>query len=194
MAPVCKACGATLPSDVPWCGQCGMRVTRFAPRPAFGKGEFVGLDRPDRATSRWRSSATSFGSFGRLVLTLGMLLFLAFGILMVGPASPFTIWFLFGWMAVAVLVVPQVWKRVPVPEDERAPGLRSRLGSRLPSRLSLLVAPIPPLVSLGLIVVLAVGGALAMWGRADRTGRFAIVAVLSMLGLGLALSRLISND
>jgi ribosomal protein L40E len=72
----CSRCGATLPSDVRWCGQCFQPVRELAPRAPIHRGDFV--DTPHHTGpnvphwSRWEASATTFGPVGRLGWTFGI--------------------------------------------------------------------------------------------------------------------------
>jgi hypothetical protein len=116
----CGSCGAALPADATWCGQC---FTATAPA-SSGVGGVVTtapglLTRPIPAPSalaapvrrtRWRKTSTTFGPVGRVLATLGVLVPLA--VMVVGGlADPF-VW---GGAAVwGVVVLPwalrDIWK------------------------------------------------------------------------------------
>jgi len=86
----CPSCGARVANDLGWCNQC------YAALPAFGapaEPASVEGERPlwarahignppvkiEPEFSRWRGGATSFGPFGRALLTLGVIVMLIVG-------------------------------------------------------------------------------------------------------------------
>ncbi len=72
----CSRCGAPLPFDVRWCGQCYAPVRELTPRAPVHRGNFV--DVPHHAGrnvphwSRWEASATTFGPVGRAGWTVAV--------------------------------------------------------------------------------------------------------------------------
>jgi hypothetical protein len=78
----CQVCAASLAADAQWCGQC------YAVRPAAAAATFGGpapgsIMSPVRAApvktratplvrTRWRKTPTTFGPFGRVLCTLGL--------------------------------------------------------------------------------------------------------------------------
>lgn len=171
----CRDCRATLPTSVRWCGQCFAPVVDFAPREPLHRGDYAGALSPDVRTSRWRASPTTFGPFGRVVITAGLVLILAAGLFMAGP-TPFGLWFLFGWTMLAALVLRSTWAPVRVEGEVRGPRewLRRRfptLGQSLPAIVTL---PVAAAALIGVAVWASFGG-----GPLER---FLILLVLGFFG------------
>jgi hypothetical protein len=100
----CGGCRATLHPDATWCGQCYAPVavvaTRFVPKAEAAAPQTF---------SRWRSSDSSFGPFGRVSWTVGVA---AVGALSLFSLDPFAIG---GWFFVATpVILRSVWKRARV--------------------------------------------------------------------------------
>ncbi|MGZ5297410.1 MAG: hypothetical protein ACXWYT_10790 [Actinomycetota bacterium] len=90
----CPSCGAHVADDLEWCNQCysalpavpapaatvEVEVPAEAERPLWVRSN---IGQPDVKIapefSRWRGGATSFGPFGRVLLTLGVLMMLIVG-------------------------------------------------------------------------------------------------------------------
>jgi hypothetical protein len=180
----CRTCGATLPPDLGWCVRCLAPVTAFAARPRVHEpGSFVGTPVATPRTSRWRSGPTSFGPFGRIAITVTLLLFLPWwGLEGITAASAFHLWFLIGWAMLAALVLPQVWRRQRLPDDAPPSRIeRFRQGHPVlgrPVRLGF--------VARGVVVLVAGGAALTAWLGLDDVNRY-LWAVLA-LALGLVVS------
>ena len=100
----CSACGATVRHGASWCGQCHLVVVADKPT-----GRFVPTAGPPRSaqvTSRWRSTATTFGPVGRVSWTVGVLLVAALALF---SRDPFAI---LGWCLIASpLILRSVWAR-----------------------------------------------------------------------------------
>ena len=116
----CTACGAHNPVGAEWCSQCyavlavtrveeereeqaGAEERRFAHPTEYAS--FVGKP----VYSRWAASETSFGPFGRIVLTV---LTIALGVALAFNYSPIpaVIWL----FVAAPVIIRSIWKRVPV--------------------------------------------------------------------------------
>jgi hypothetical protein len=127
----CKSCGAALTPDLEWCGRCFAPVARDQPAGGEEAPMWIRTQRRERVTfeeaaySRWKAGPTSFGGFGRILLTLlllagavvgypmargGMFALIGFDI----PGRPFMI----GYAVVAAIVVlfllTRIWKRARV--------------------------------------------------------------------------------
>jgi hypothetical protein len=119
----CSRCGAALPSDVRWCGQCLAPVRELTPRAPIHQGNFV--DVPHHAGpnvphwSRWEASATTFGPVGRVGWTLAIAL-IGFNAVF---QNPLMIVFL---VPVALTLVHALWRPGwVVPTDTTTgPGMR----------------------------------------------------------------------
>ena len=90
----CPSCGARVVDDLEWCNQCYAKLPAVqtaaattvldapanAERPLWVRSN---MGQPEVRTahefSRWRGGATSFGPFGRFMLTLGVLMMLIVG-------------------------------------------------------------------------------------------------------------------
>jgi len=137
-------------------------------------------------TSRWRAGPTTFGPLGRILITLGLLVFLPWGgIGGLTPGSVLQIWFLLGWVLSATFVLRHVWKRERVADD--AP--RSAI-ERLRERHPVLGQPLR-LGSTVVVVVLVVAGgaAVAAWLGLDDVDRYVWATLAIVLGLGIFLAR-----
>jgi hypothetical protein len=150
--------------------------------------QYVGTDRPDVLYSHWRSGPMTFGPIGRVVVTLGLLAFLAFGLSASGPWSPFALWFFFGWSILASFVLRDIWKRTPLSRDARGPG--AWLRRRFPS-LSRPLATGTCRILLGVPIAIAL---VVFWLHADVLGRFALAVIVTMAGTGSLLVWLADQD
>ncbi len=136
----CTSCGATLVTDLAWCPRCFTAVGQA--RPAIAAAPAPGQEADTRPLwvrtqmrssappvqpvySRWRAGPTSFGAFGRSVMTVLMILGLVAGYPMARggmfaaagvdiPGTPFLI----GYAAVAIplglFLLTRIWKRARV--------------------------------------------------------------------------------
>jgi hypothetical protein len=171
-----------LPPNIGWCTTCYEPVTLYAPRePLHGPDGFVGAPIPTPRTSRWRSGPTSFGPVGRILCTLALAaLFPWWGL---AGFNPFFLWALMGWLLMAGLVLRSTWKRERIvdPTPTRGERLRARhpvLGMevRLGGRMR------------GLVLVIALVGAVAAWLTFDDAGRYigTVVSIVGGVGIFLA--------
>jgi hypothetical protein len=174
----CRACGTNLSPDVTWCLQCYEPVRHLTPRAP----QLPVLDddppRPEPPTSRWRAGPTTFGPIGRLVATAIVLAFApwqgltGFG----GAAGALTLWWLLGWSFMAVLVLRHVWRRERVLDPVAdASNVRERMARRFP-HLGRSIR-IPPLVGLGLLVLVVGTVVVVVWTTADSVGRYYLTAI-----------------
>ncbi len=113
----CVACGAAVPGDAAWCGQCF--AVRSAPEPAAAVPGRLGAPSTSmpahHRVTRWGKTPTTFGPVGRMLCTIAVLVPLVF-MIAGGRADPF-IWG--GAGAWAPIVVPWVlrdaWKPGQLP-------------------------------------------------------------------------------
>jgi hypothetical protein len=171
----CRSCGAALPPSVRWCSLCNERVLEFSPREPVHTGGYVGELHTEPRYTRWRSSPTTFGPLGRIVVTLAVIL--------MGPwtaISAFTIIYLPAWIMLATLILKQVWLRQRV--DEGAPPTPMEAFRERHPVLGLRVDPGLLLVGMGLI--LAIVAALTLSG----TGVVVLIVLWMVDGVGALLA------
>ncbi len=184
----CRSCGAPLPPDLGWCGNCFAPIRLHARRvPIHEPGSYVGPTIETPRTSRWRAGPTTFGPAGRILSTLALLLLFPWWGVGGGPMNPFFLWSLMGWLALAGLVLRSIWKPVRI-VDERPPRLKAfRERHRLLGRELRLDAR-------GRTVLLAIAatGAVAAWLGLDDAGRYIWAVIALVAGLGIFLG--IWND
>jgi hypothetical protein len=112
----CRACGAFLLPDLPWCPQCYEPVKQFAARAPLHHGDFVGSPIPTGGHiphwSRWEKSATTFGPVGRVVATM-----LLFATLLPAIASA-GFMYLIAFPIAAAVVLNAIWAKGWVVPDE----------------------------------------------------------------------------
>lgn len=132
----CPTCGARVADDLEWCNQCYAALpTVEAPAEAVVTSPVEG-ERPlwtrahignpqvkiEPEFSRWRGGATSFGPFGRALLTLGVIVMLIVGypilrgliftvIGMDVPGSGLILLYALAAIPGAVYLLTRVWKR-----------------------------------------------------------------------------------
>jgi hypothetical protein len=183
---LCRACGAPLRPDLEWCGTCYTRVTSFAARPPMHQaGAYVGSPRPTARTSRWRSGPTTLGPIGRVVATLCLFaLFPWGGTVGVSAMAALQLWFLIGWVVLAVVVLRSVWAPTRIAHDapegwaERFRREHPLLGRRM-------------VLSRGsrrIVLVVAAGCAVASWLGLEDLGRYVWGAVALSAALALFLT------
>lgn len=177
----CVRCGQVLGSDVRWCLACYEPVREFTPRPEGVLGGFVGDPVPDRSTSRWAASPTTFGPAGRLAVTAVVLAVGAAELLVLGT-TPFGLWFLLGFAIIAAFVLRSTWRPVPVQTPD--PGRVGALARRMPR----LAVPVPRWGWLVLAVVALIGAAFAWWTLGD-VDRFFVAAGAIAFAVGCLLAR-----
>ena len=117
---MCHGCGADLRPDVRWCLRCYAPVRHLSPRePQLPTVNFV--HRNERARSRWRAGATTFGPAGRLVVTAIVLLLAPWS---AGAVTVIVVWPCY--LVLAAIVLHSTWRRdlVRTPDRRR----RSRPG------------------------------------------------------------------
>jgi hypothetical protein len=133
----CRACGADLSPDVPWCVRCYEPVRHLTPRdaplptlpleevvdPRTVRADFAPLRVQPREYSRTRGGPTSFGLLGRLAVTGVVIALLPWG--MIGSLA---LVYLVGYLPVAFVVLRATWAATPVDpnEDVLLPPRRSR--------------------------------------------------------------------
>jgi hypothetical protein len=170
---VCRDCGAALSPDVRWCTECFQPITEFAARERSAGS--TGTPIHDVRSTRWKKAGPlSFGPLGRVLITIFVLL--------MGPStvSFFSLMYLPVWLGVSVVVLKQVWRRMPLAADEpptTAERFRERhptLGFRFDARSIAIVGG--ALLLIGLVVLMLL---------ADTAGFYALVGVCSILGLAV---------
>lgn len=129
--PTCPSCRANVADGLTWCNQCyaSIETPVLAEGPAFdARPLWLRSNSPnpriEQATefSRWRSGPTSFGLFGRVMLTLGVLVLLVVGYpllrgLMVAsvgfdvPGTGFVIMYVCVGIPAGTYLLSRVWKR-----------------------------------------------------------------------------------
>jgi hypothetical protein len=133
----CPSCGAHIAEDLEWCNQCYSALpAAAAPAETVANEASIEGDRPlwTRAHignpqvkiapefSRWRGGATSFGPFGRALLTLGVIMMLIVGypilrgliFTVIGmdiPGSGLILLYAVAAIPGAVYLLTRVWKR-----------------------------------------------------------------------------------
>ena len=171
----CRACGADLSSDVPWCLRCYEPVRHLTSRetplptlpakdvvdPRTVRADFAPLRVQPREYSRTRGGPTSFGLLGRLAVTGVVMALLPWG--MIGPLA---LVYLVGYLPIAFVVLRATWAATPVDANEVVvlPPRRSRLVLR--------------------IGCAALGGAMAVAAAASGGSPFAVVPGLVMVAVG----------
>lgn len=197
----CRACGAVLSPHVRWCGLCHEPVREFTPRDRVHRGDFVGDLRHDRLSSRWVSSATTFGAAGRLGATLLLLLpTVAVPVFLVTQGYwPIALIFLLVGGIVGGFSVRSIWAPVRLPDRERGqePGPSEppgRIATKSPGldRLNRPI-PAPSRAALSIAGLAGIGLLVLFWQRAGGSDRFLVVAGLLALGAGAALSAFIGS-
>jgi hypothetical protein len=116
-----------MPADVRWCSQCYAPAWEFTPRaPIHHPGTIAGPPRHVVPMSRTKASATTYGVAGRVALTV-IIVAITLNLLseILGGGLPL-LPVLLCWGGLAVVMLRQIWKPVPV-EDADEPG-RIRLG------------------------------------------------------------------
>ncbi len=126
---VCPACSAREdPASVPWCGLCcttaaerAMRVVAFTSAVLEPYGTPLGrAGSPRPVKSRWRAGPSTFGSTGRLVITLAVVgtpvLMIVWAVLAEGLVGlSFIAVFIVIWAAAGVpTILADVWARESV--------------------------------------------------------------------------------
>jgi hypothetical protein len=108
-ARTCRACGAELTGDVMWCVRCYEPVRHLTPRsPDLAVSSLQPVRGDGRPRSRWRAGATTFGPVGRIVVTIGVLLFFPWGTI----GNPITLFvYLPAYMFLALAVLRSTWRR-----------------------------------------------------------------------------------
>jgi hypothetical protein len=125
----CRRCGARVADDLEWCNQCYAALPAVAASPAEGERPLwtrAHIGNPpvkiEPEFSRWRGGATSFGPFGRALLTLGIIVMLIVGypilrgliftvIGMDTPGSGLILLYAVAAIPGAVYLLTRVWKR-----------------------------------------------------------------------------------
>ncbi|MGQ0668469.1 MAG: hypothetical protein ACT4PO_02150 [Actinomycetota bacterium] len=120
----CSACGGRISPGLTWCGRCYTPVLRVIVGPALP--DRAGPRRrpeieppPEPVYSHWRGGPTTLGPLAKLAITIGLLgLGLACYPLASGwaeslgePSLGFVAFFVWGYFAVAALLLTQLWKR-----------------------------------------------------------------------------------
>ena len=73
----CTTCGACVTPDLEWCGQCLRAVATLEPDPRVGPRMPLSPARGpvhEAVYSRWHGGPAWFGPFGRILMTLGVLM------------------------------------------------------------------------------------------------------------------------
>ena len=132
----CPSCGANVAEDLEWCNQCYSALpAAAAPAETVASEVPIEGDRPlwtrahignppvkiEPEFSRWRGGATSFGPFGRALLTLGVIVMLIVGypilrgliFTVIGmdiPSSGLIVMYAVAAIPAAVYLLSRVWK------------------------------------------------------------------------------------
>ncbi len=200
---LCRRCGAVLSPDLMWCTQCYEPVRHLTPRerqlpplreveepPPWVRRSPLRGPKETAVFSRWRAGPTTFGPVGRILVTLFVLAFFPWGgFVRFGSAlGPLLLWYLLGYTFLATFVLRHVWRKERVVDPR--PGEGERLRSRLARRAPKLARPIRldarvilPIVAITAVVVLVLG-----WTRSDTTGRYYMVTVGGVVGMGAFLA------
>jgi len=128
----CASCGARVADDLEWCNQCysalpavetpAHTVAAEGERPLWTRAHIGNPPvKIEPEFSRWRGGATSFGPFGRALLTLGVIVMLIVGypilrgliFTVIGMDTGSGLIFLYAVAAIpgAVYLLARVWKR-----------------------------------------------------------------------------------
>jgi hypothetical protein len=105
-----------------------------------------------------------------------MTLMLAVGLVTTGP-TPFALWFTFGWVMLAALVLPSTW--APVRVEGNLSGPRVWLKRRLPT----LGQSLPRKWTLSAVVSALVGVLLWTWFAGGPLARFLVFVILGLIGV-----------
>ena len=128
----CASCGAALAAGASWCGQCygsvatrqvadsgglaaSQTVTEVRPFGWRPVPSLEDLPAPVRRT-RWRKTPTTFGPFGRVACTIGLIV--PFLIMLVGGivADPFALGGAFIWGAIIMpWALKDIWRAGQLP-------------------------------------------------------------------------------
>jgi hypothetical protein len=163
-----------------WCLRCFEPVRGLTPRegqlPAVGP-----VNRgPVLARSRWKAGATSFGPVGRIMITIGVLLFFPpLGSL----GSPMTLFiYLPSYLAIAAVVLRSTWKKDVV---ERPLPVEQPPGEPEPQPI---VEPLPTSTIVIWCVLIAIGlGVASAWTATGSQGRGLMGIAASLAALVLAM-------
>jgi hypothetical protein len=169
---VCRSCGADLAQDVRWCTFCFAPITEYAPRERLHDG-FVGTPQPEVRSSRWRKAGSlSFGPVGRVLIT-------AF-VLLMGPStvSFFSLFYLPIWLGLSIVVLRQVWTRVPI-DANAPPTTTERFRERHPI-LGLRIDGTSVAIVLGALLLLTIA---TLMLRANTAGFYGLVVLVATVGL-----------
>ena len=129
----CPSCGAHVADDLEWCNQCYAALPAAeAPVETVGAADerplwtraHIGNPpvRVEPQFSRWRGGATSFGPFGRALLTLGVIMMLIVGypilrgliFTVIGmdiPGDGLILLYAVAAIPAAIYLLARVWKR-----------------------------------------------------------------------------------
>lgn len=169
---ICRSCGADLAPDVRWCTICFAPIREFAARERPYDG-FVGTPEPEIRSSRWaKAGPLSFGPVGRVLITVFILL--------MGPStiSFFSLMYLPVWLGVSIVVLKQVWSRVPL-DGDTPPTATERFRERHPILGHRIDGPWAAIV----LGVLLLGTVVVLMLRADTPGFYALVGLLAIVAL-----------
>jgi hypothetical protein len=98
----CRACWTELAPNVGWCLRCYEPVRHLTPRePQLPTIHFLAPRLRDEET-RLRAGPTTFGLFGRIVLTIAIVWI---------PAILVPIFYLPLWAVVAIVMLKDVWRK-----------------------------------------------------------------------------------
>lgn len=173
----CRSCGADLAPDIRWCTRCYAPVTEFAARERLHDG-YVGAPRTEMRTSRWRAGPLTFGPIGRLLATAIVVLMGPWG-----SISLFTLLYAPVWIAVAVIVLRQIWRPETIDPDE--PPTRSQ---RFRERHPFLGRPIGGRAFTSGAIALSMAAWVTGIVVMDTAGRVILVAVAAIIGVGLLIA------
>jgi hypothetical protein len=103
----CHACGAELPGDVRRCLRCYEPIRHLTPRDP-GEPTITFLRGPDDGVerSRWKAGVNTFGPFGRIAVTLLVLVMAPLSLNLVSLVVVLP-----AYLVLAAIVLRPVWKR-----------------------------------------------------------------------------------
>ena len=103
-------------------------------------------------------------------------------------ANPFFLWYLMGYMIAAVLVLKQIWVRIPMSDgaDGSAHVRMHEFHGRMASLSHRIV--IPPIAVLTLSGMILLGVVIAVWFEGNAEARLAVGVLGTMVGVGALLA------
>jgi hypothetical protein len=176
----CQRCGADLPADIRWCGRCYEPIRELSPRSPIHDDDFVGSPIHERGDiprwTRWEATATTFGPWGRIGLTV-----LVFATLI--PALAFNGFvYAITFPVLAAVLLREIWAKgwyVPeTGEDEDTPATPQ---PESPARAEVEVIPVGRLIRWALLIAAAF--AFAYGNMGVKTGIIGLAGIATLAWL-----------